>query len=72
MNPASGVGKGYRWGGGLVVVVGLVLFGLWLTARSTDRHGAIFLLGGAVFILLAGVTLWTIGYSLTMVRGKGE
>jgi len=72
MNPASGVGKGYRWGGGILLLFGLALLSLWFIARSTDRHGATLLLGGGVFILLAGATLWTIGYSLTMVRGKGE
>jgi len=69
-NPAKSIGKGFRIGGGIVLAGAGLLFGLWLSARSTDRHGAIFLLGGAVFFALVGASIWTIGYSLSMAARK--
>jgi len=68
MDSATGLGKGLRIGGGILIALAVALLGLWLSARSTDRHGGIFLLGGGVFIALCGATLWTIGYTLTMAR----
>jgi len=68
MASSSSLGKGLRRGGGIFFVLAVALLGLWLTARLTDRHGAIFLLGGGVFFALIGATLWTIGYSLTMAQ----
>jgi len=68
MDPVSGLGKGLRIGGGILTAIAVALLGLWLSARSTDPHGGIFLLGGGVFIALGGATLWTVGYTLTMAR----
>jgi hypothetical protein len=72
MNPGTQVGKGFRVAGGFLFVLGIVLLGLWLSARSSDRHGALFLLGGGALIALAGAAVWTIGYSLTMTKRQGE
>jgi hypothetical protein len=65
-NPTQSVGRGFRIGGALLVTVAALLLALWLTSRATDRHGAIFLLGGVVVFGLAGAWIWTIGYSLSI------
>ena len=72
MNPSAQVGKGFRVAGGVLLLLGVVLLGLWLSARSSDRHGAVFLLGGGGLLGLAGAAIWTIGYSLTMTKRQGE
>jgi len=69
-NPAKSIGKGFRIGGGIVLAGAGLLFALWFSARSTDRHGAMFLLGGGVFLALVGALMWTIGYSLGMAARK--
>ena len=71
MNPGAQVGKGLRVAGGVLLLIGVVLLGLWLSARSSDRHGAVFLLGGGGLFGLAGAAVWTIGYSLTMTKRRG-
>jgi hypothetical protein len=71
-NPTQGVGRGFRIGGAVLVSVAAILLVLWLSSRATDRHGAIFLLGGGVVFGLAGAWLWTIGYSLSIgARRRG-
>jgi len=72
MNPGAQVGKGFRVAGGVLFLFGVVLLGLWLSARSSDRHGALFLLGGGGLFGLAGAAVWTLGYSLTMTKRQGE
>jgi hypothetical protein len=72
MNPGAQVGKGLRVAGGVLLLFGVVLLGLWLGAHSSDRHGALFLLGGGGLLSLAGAAVWTIGYSLTMTKHQGE
>ena len=64
--PTQSVGRGFRIGGALLVTAAALLLALWFTSRATDRHGAIFLLGGGVVFGLAGAWIWTIGYSLPM------
>ena len=65
INPAKPVGKWFRVAGGLLLSLAAVLLVLWLSSRSTDRHGAIFLLGAGVFFGVLGASLWTIGYSFS-------
>ena len=72
MNPSAQLGKGFRVGGGVLLLCGVALLGLWLSSRSSDRHGAVLLLGGGVLFALAGAAVWTIGYSLTMTKHQGE
>ena len=72
MNPGAQVGKGFRIGGGVLLLFSVALLGLWLSARSSDRHGALFLLAGGGLFGLAGAAAWTIGYSLTMTKRQRE
>ncbi len=72
MNPGAQVGKGFRVAGGVLLLAGVVLLSLWVSARSSDQHGAVFLLGGGGLFALAGAAVWTIGYSLTMTKRRGE
>ena len=72
MNPGAQVGKGFRVAGGVLLLFAVVLLALWLSARSSDRHGALFLLGGGSLFGLAGAAVWTIGYSLTMTKHRSE
>lgn len=61
-------GRGTRIAGGLLLSLAAVFLALWVGARSSDRHGALFLLGAGVFFALGGGFVWTVGYSLTMRR----
>jgi hypothetical protein len=71
INPAKPAGRGFRVAGGLVLALAAVLLMLWLGSRSTDPHGAVFLLGAGVFFGLVGASFWTIGYSLS-VAGRRQ
>ena len=67
---ARSAGKPVRLVGAIVMAMGGALLALWLSARDSDRHGAFFLLGGGVVFALIGASIWTIGYSITMVRRR--
>ena len=60
------LGKVLRRTGAIILALGVALLGMWITGRSTDPHGMIFVFGGGLFVTLFGATLWTIGYSLKM------
>jgi hypothetical protein len=60
------LGKVLRRTGAVILALGVALLGMWITGRSTDPHGMVFVFAGGLFVTLVGATLWTIGYSLKM------
>lgn len=70
MNPTNGVSKGFRAAGGALAALGGLLLALWLSARDTERDGAIFVLGAGAFFALIGGAIWTIGYSISIARRR--
>ncbi len=72
MSRGAHLGRGLRVAGRVLLVLSIALVAMWLSGRWTDRHGALFLLGGGIFFALTGTTVWTIGYSLSMPKGSRE
>ena len=68
MNPVPLLGKSLRIAGGISALFGIALLVVWLGGRSSDRHGAAFVLIGGLFLSLGGAAAWTIGYALTMTK----
>ena len=60
------LGRVLRRTGAIILVVGVALLGMWITGRSADPHGMVFVFVGGLFVTFVGATLWTIGYSLKM------